>query len=114
MRCRKCRCTDHDCTGCVERTGRPCRWVEIDLCSACTPRFTLGSLVVAERPTGLPWPKGWMYVIQWPGGDPEEHVGRAYQNVENLVELHVPPGLFAIARRLLPRLAKQGLIRPPT
>lgn len=34
-RCRVCGCTDADCSGCVERTGRPCLWVAPDLCSAC-------------------------------------------------------------------------------
>lgn len=33
--CRVCRCTDDDCRQCVEKTGRPCHWVEPDLCSAC-------------------------------------------------------------------------------
>lgn len=33
--CRSCGCTDDDCSGCVERTGVPCFWVEPDLCSAC-------------------------------------------------------------------------------
>ena len=33
--CRICGCTDADCSGCVARTGAPCRWVEPDLCSAC-------------------------------------------------------------------------------
>ncbi len=33
--CRKCQCTEDDCSGCVERTGEPCSWVEPDLCSAC-------------------------------------------------------------------------------
>jgi hypothetical protein len=33
--CRVCGCTDNDCSGCIERTGVPCRWVEPDLCSAC-------------------------------------------------------------------------------
>lgn len=33
--CRVCGCTDMDCTGCVERTGEVCFWVEHDLCSAC-------------------------------------------------------------------------------
>ena len=33
--CRICGCTDDDCSGCVERTGVPCHWVEYDLCSAC-------------------------------------------------------------------------------
>jgi hypothetical protein len=33
--CRVCGCTDDDCSGCVERTGEPCSWVEPELCSAC-------------------------------------------------------------------------------
>src|SRR5690606_22470939 len=33
--CRKCGCTEYDCSNCVERTGEPCHWVEYDLCSAC-------------------------------------------------------------------------------
>ena len=33
--CRVCGCTDNDCRGCFERTGKPCHWVEEDLCSAC-------------------------------------------------------------------------------
>jgi hypothetical protein len=35
--CRICGCTDLDCSGCVERTGRPCAWVpgQRDLCTAC-------------------------------------------------------------------------------
>ena len=36
MVCRKCGCIDSDCSGCVERTGEPCYWVEPDLCSACS------------------------------------------------------------------------------
>ena len=32
--CRECGCTDADCSGCIERTGAPCWWVELDLCSA--------------------------------------------------------------------------------
>lgn len=34
-RCRVCGCMTDDCSGCVERTGEPCYWVEDDLCSAC-------------------------------------------------------------------------------
>lgn len=33
--CRRCGCTDVDCSDCVERTGLPCHWIEKDLCSAC-------------------------------------------------------------------------------
>lgn len=35
-RCRVCGCTDLDCSGCIERTGVACYWVEPDLCSACS------------------------------------------------------------------------------
>lgn len=38
QRCRVCGCTDLDCSGCIERTGQPCYWVEEDLCSACAER----------------------------------------------------------------------------
>jgi DNA-directed RNA polymerase subunit RPC12/RpoP len=34
-RCRECGCTDENCTSCIERTGTPCSWVDLDLCSAC-------------------------------------------------------------------------------
>lgn len=34
-RCRICSCTDHDCSQCIEKTGAPCFWVEVGLCSAC-------------------------------------------------------------------------------
>ncbi len=34
-RCRVCGCTDEDCRQCIAKTGHPCHWVEVDLCSAC-------------------------------------------------------------------------------
>lgn len=34
-RCRICGCADDDCSGCIERTGHACHWVQEDLCSAC-------------------------------------------------------------------------------
>jgi hypothetical protein len=34
-KCRVCGCTDADYFGCIERTGKPCHWIEADLCSAC-------------------------------------------------------------------------------
>jgi hypothetical protein len=34
-RCRVCGCTNDDCRQCIEKTGRPCYWVEDDLCSVC-------------------------------------------------------------------------------
>lgn len=36
-RCRQCGCTDDDCSGCIERAGQACYWIEGDLCSACAP-----------------------------------------------------------------------------
>jgi hypothetical protein len=33
--CRKCFCTEDNCIQCIEKTGKPCHWVEEDLCSAC-------------------------------------------------------------------------------
>jgi len=35
-KCRICGCTDDDCSGCIEKTGEPCHWVEEDFCSACS------------------------------------------------------------------------------
>jgi len=35
-RCRVCRCTEHNCKQCIDATGRPCSWIEEDLCSACS------------------------------------------------------------------------------
>lgn len=38
--CRFCRCTDADCSECVELTGEPCHWIAADVCSACaTPEL---------------------------------------------------------------------------
>jgi hypothetical protein len=38
--CRLCGCTDDDCRQCIEKTGKPCYWVEADLCSACETRVS--------------------------------------------------------------------------
>ena len=38
--CRKCGCWDQDTSGCMEKTGLPCYWVEADLCSACHANAT--------------------------------------------------------------------------
>lgn len=35
QKCRVCSCTQDDCTGCIERTGAPCYFIEDNLCSAC-------------------------------------------------------------------------------
>lgn len=35
--CRVCKCTEFNCTQCIEKTGSACHWVEKDLCSACAP-----------------------------------------------------------------------------
>jgi hypothetical protein len=39
-RCRVCGCTDDDCHQCVEKTGKPCHWMEDDLCSACAEEMS--------------------------------------------------------------------------
>jgi hypothetical protein len=41
QQCAVCGCTDDDCTDCVSRTGQPCSWVAINLCSACAPEVGL-------------------------------------------------------------------------
>ena len=51
--CRQCGCTDADCSGCIERTGFACYWVEADLCSACvesTPALWQAGETVAQSP----------------------------------------------------------------
>ena len=48
QQCRKCGCTDLNCSRGTERTGLPCYWVEPDLCSACAftgLRFPHGHVV---------------------------------------------------------------------
>lgn len=38
LQCSKCGCTDEDCRQCIERTGEPCSWVQLEpdpICSAC-------------------------------------------------------------------------------
>jgi len=42
LHCRVCGCTEYDCSGCVERTGHACSWVEPDLCSACHLLLRMG------------------------------------------------------------------------
>jgi NTP pyrophosphatase (non-canonical NTP hydrolase) len=37
-RCRFCGCTDDDCSGCINKTGEPCHWIDKDVCSACAVR----------------------------------------------------------------------------
>jgi len=37
--CRVCGCTDDNCIQCVQKTSKPCFWVENDLCSACMKRL---------------------------------------------------------------------------
>ncbi len=55
-RCRTCGCTDDDCRQCIEKTGRPCSWVEADLCSACVPEAAAATAwdFVETFPSPLP------------------------------------------------------------
>ena len=52
-RCRVCRCTEADCSACVDRTGQPCSWTsdKRNLCSACLPLLEtdIGSLFVGRE-----------------------------------------------------------------
>jgi hypothetical protein len=70
--CRVCGCTDDDCSGCVERTGEPCHWVEPDLCSACvgvkvTSKLSLASASVKITTRGA---RGTMRVVEASGTGP--------------------------------------------
>jgi len=49
-KCRVCGCTEGDCRQCVEKTGKPCYWVEEDLCSCC--KTTVVSFVSIKGGTG--------------------------------------------------------------
>lgn len=39
--CKKCGCTDNNCSQCIEKTGEACYWVDDnhDLCSACAEDY---------------------------------------------------------------------------
>ena len=50
QRCRVCGCTDDDCSGCIERTGEPCSWIEADLCSACVTVSAVDEIGDPEGP----------------------------------------------------------------
>jgi len=51
--CRICHCTELDCSACVERTGEPCSWVSMDLCSACVESDSAESPAHSVRKTSL-------------------------------------------------------------
>jgi hypothetical protein len=46
--CRVCSCTQTDCRHCITRLGRPCSWVELDLCSACVEGHPASGDVVSD------------------------------------------------------------------
>lgn len=48
--CRNCGCTEEDCSGCIAKTGKPCRWVERDLCSACVTWCACGKHIGPIHP----------------------------------------------------------------
>lgn len=54
MKCRVCGCTEEDCSGCIARTGEPCRWAAPELCSACVCRWReiAGPIVQFENQYG--------------------------------------------------------------
>jgi hypothetical protein len=45
--CLVCGCTDSNCSQCIERTGKPCYWINpnIDVCSACIDIFCIKLLI---------------------------------------------------------------------
>lgn len=49
-KCRTCGCTDDDCRQCIVKTGRPCYWIEADLCSACDPNPTHAHVGEIKQP----------------------------------------------------------------
>jgi chromosome partitioning protein len=49
-KCRVCGCTADNRSQCVEKTGKPCHWVEEDLCSAC--KTTVVSFLSIKGGTG--------------------------------------------------------------
>lgn len=75
--CRKCGCTEANCSGCVERTGRPCHWVEADLCSACRLPLPVRVLALSIQMMGIT-PGSWLaangpdtceiHAVQWEDG----------------------------------------------
>lgn len=46
--CRVCGCTDSDCRQCIEATGKPCHWVQADLCSRCADEIYHAADAAAE------------------------------------------------------------------
>jgi hypothetical protein len=42
-KCRRCGCTDDNCSLCIRRTGKPCYWVSDNLCSACAERVEVAA-----------------------------------------------------------------------
>jgi hypothetical protein len=50
--CKKCGCTDNDCSQCIERTGQPCYWIDEnqDLCSACAEHKTTFRPILFSTP----------------------------------------------------------------
>lgn len=50
QKCRVCGCTNQDCSGCIERTGKPCTWAEPDLCSACLAEMERKDFLRSTRP----------------------------------------------------------------
>lgn len=49
--CRACGCTPENCSGCVQRTGKPCSWVDRgkSLCSACAGHAFLAADGTVDR-----------------------------------------------------------------
>lgn len=52
--CQICGCTDRDCAQCIERTGEPCGWANIE-CTICTACITSQSTRDARQREILQW-----------------------------------------------------------
>jgi hypothetical protein len=39
--CLRCGCTDSNCRGCIQRTGKACHWINEHTCSACATKEEL-------------------------------------------------------------------------
>lgn len=111
--CRVCGCSDLDCRQCVEKTGRACTWVEDDLCSACLPSFEAVGIRFVSYPD-LEDNELWeMFAFDAYADNEFDYTpisdGQAIPR--GTVDLYVAPSLFAMARRVLPALERQGRLR---
>lgn len=61
--CRECGCTEDDCSQCIAATGKPCHWVETDLCSRCKDELDAAAATAAA----IGYPEIDEFQVQGPG-----------------------------------------------